>query len=257
MLLRVIKGKPLEQMRQGLALYHPQQHRALAFVYGQDIGVVCQQWSAWALWLLGYPDQALQMTHETLQMAQEVAHPLTLAYAMTWSATVHQSRREMARAKELAESALRLATEQGFGYFMALAKIVLGEVVEPGDIAVGIARMREGVAAWRATGVESILPLHLTRLAEAYGKVGQVEEGLTVLRSVNPATGLPFEGRTEPHQSRSAFPVKNYFATRMGANANARPHPDHRKDRHQPQHRRSVGRPQVPLRHEPFESHRG
>jgi FtsP/CotA-like multicopper oxidase with cupredoxin domain len=45
-------------------------------------------------------------------------------------------------------------------------------------------------------------------------------------RAVNPATGLPFEGRTEPHQSRSAFPVKSYFATRMGANAKARPHPD-------------------------------
>jgi predicted ATPase len=67
----------LEQMRQGLVLYHPQQHRALAFVYGQDIGAICQQWSAWALWLLGYPDQALQMTRDTLQMAQEVAHPFT------------------------------------------------------------------------------------------------------------------------------------------------------------------------------------
>ena len=144
----------LEQMRQGLALYHPQQHRALAFVYGQDIGVVCQQWSAWALWLLGYPDQALQMTRDTLQMAQEVSHPLTLAYAMTFSATFHQFRRETAPAKALAESALRLATEQGFGFWMAFAKIVLGELVEPGDIEAGIARTREGIAAWRATGTE-------------------------------------------------------------------------------------------------------
>ena len=149
----------LEQMRQGLALYHPQQHRALAFVYGQDIGVVCQQWSAWALWLLGYPDQALQMTRDTLQMAQEVSHPLTLAYAMIFSATFHQFRRETAPAKALAESALRLATEQGFGVWMAFAKIVLGELVEPGDIEAGIARTREGIAAWRATGAELFLPL--------------------------------------------------------------------------------------------------
>ena len=171
----------LEQMRQGLVLYHPQQHRALAFVYGQDIGVVCQQWSAWALWLLGYPDQALQMTRDTLQMAQEVSHPVTLAYAMTFSVIFHQFRRETAPAKALAESALRLATEQGFGFWMAFAKILLGELVEPGDIAAGMARTREGIAAWRATGTELFLPLFLTQLAEAYGKVGQADAGLAAL----------------------------------------------------------------------------
>jgi predicted ATPase len=150
-------------------------------VYGQDIGVACQQWSAWALWLLGYPDQALQMTRDTLQMAQEVSHPFTLACAMTFSATFHQFRRETASAKALAESALRLTTEQGFSFWMAFAKIVLGELVEPEDIAVGIAQAREGIAAVRATGAELFLPLFLTQLAEAYGKVGQADAGLAAL----------------------------------------------------------------------------
>ena len=121
------------------------------------------------------------MTRDTLHMAQEVSHPLTLAYAMTFSAIFHQFRRETAPAKALAESALRLATEQGFGFWMAFAKIVLGELVEPGDIEAGIARTREGIAAWRATGAELFLPLHLTRLAEAYGKVGQADAGLAAL----------------------------------------------------------------------------
>ncbi len=30
----------------------------------------------WTLWLLGYPDQALQRSHEALTLAQELAHPL-------------------------------------------------------------------------------------------------------------------------------------------------------------------------------------
>jgi len=143
--------------------------------------VICQQWSAWALWLLGYPDQALQMTRDTLQRAQETSHPLTLAYAMTFSATFHQFRRETAPAQALAERALRLATEHAFGFWMAFATTVLGEAVEPGDIAAGIAQMREGIAAWRATGAELFLPLHLTQLAEAYGKVGQADAGLAAL----------------------------------------------------------------------------
>jgi FtsP/CotA-like multicopper oxidase with cupredoxin domain len=45
-------------------------------------------------------------------------------------------------------------------------------------------------------------------------------------RAINPATGLPFEGRSEPHQSRERFPPQTYHVTRMGANPNARVHPD-------------------------------
>ena len=41
--------------------------------------------------------------------------------------------------------------------------------------------MRQGLAACRATGAELIRPYCLALLAEAYGKVGQVEEGLSVL----------------------------------------------------------------------------
>ena len=45
-------------------------------------------------------------------------------------------------------------------------------------------------------------------------------------RALNPVTRLPFEGRTESHQFRERFPVESFFVTRMGANPNARPHPD-------------------------------
>ena len=41
--------------------------------------------------------------------------------------------------------------------------------------------MRQGLAAWRATGAEFVRPYYLALLAEAYGKGGQVEEGLSVL----------------------------------------------------------------------------
>ena len=45
----------------------------------------------------------------------------------------------------------------------------------------GIAQLRQGMAAWRATGAEIARPLWLAFLAEAYGKAGQAAEGLTVL----------------------------------------------------------------------------
>jgi predicted ATPase len=41
--------------------------------------------------------------------------------------------------------------------------------------------MRQGIAAHQATGTELTRPYFLALLAEALGKVGQTEEGLTIL----------------------------------------------------------------------------
>lgn len=45
--------------------------------------------------------------------------------------------------------------------------------------------------------------------------------------AVDPDTGLPFEGRTEPHVSEDIFPTQEYYVTRMAA-TQARIHPDTR-----------------------------
>src|SRR5215211_1429201 len=44
-------------------------------------------------------------------------------------------------------------------------------------------------------------------------------------RDANPATGLPYEGRSEPHQSRETFPPRAFHVTRMGANPACMIHP--------------------------------
>ena len=54
-------------------------------------------------------------------------------------------------------------------------------LAEQGQSVEGIAQMRQGIAAWRATGAELQLPYYLALLMEAYGKAGQAEEGLRVL----------------------------------------------------------------------------
>ena len=102
--------------RQGLAFYDPAQHRASVVSYGQDSGVNCGFLEALTLWVLGYPDQALQGMEETLALAQRLAHPFSLAQALHFSALLHQLRREPQAARAQAEAALALCTEQGFGH---------------------------------------------------------------------------------------------------------------------------------------------
>jgi predicted ATPase len=63
-------------LEQGATLYDPRQHSAHAFLYGQDPGVFCLVHAAWALGLLGYPDQALKKNEEALTLARKLTHPL-------------------------------------------------------------------------------------------------------------------------------------------------------------------------------------
>src|SRR5919204_6071914 len=81
-------------LQQGLTLYDPQQHRAMVLRLGNDLGVFFLAYMVRPLWLLGYPDQALQQSQKALSMAQELAHPFSLTYALTFAAFGHQFRRE-------------------------------------------------------------------------------------------------------------------------------------------------------------------
>jgi predicted ATPase len=64
----------LAHCEQGIAL--AQQYGALALGYGGGLGVDCLRFSARVLWQLGYPDQALQRSHEALVLARTFAHPI-------------------------------------------------------------------------------------------------------------------------------------------------------------------------------------
>jgi predicted ATPase len=135
------------------------------------------------LWELGYPDQALQRSQEALTLARELAHPFSLATALIFAAYLHQHRREAHMTYERAEAALGLSREQGFALRLAQAAILRGWVlVEQGQGEAGIAQIRQGLAALRATGAAmAAIGSDLRLLAEAYGKVGQIEEGLRVI----------------------------------------------------------------------------
>jgi predicted ATPase len=169
-------------LAQGIALYDRQQHRTHALLYGQDPGVFCYSYAAVTLWLLGYPDQALQRNHEALTLAQEVAQPLSLAFALFFVAILHFFRREGPLVQVRAEAVITLAAEHGFAHWWALGTMLQGWArAMQGQGEEGIPQLHQGLAAWQATGARGAGPYYLAMLAEAYGQAGQAEEGLHVL----------------------------------------------------------------------------
>jgi len=171
-------------LEQGIALSDPQRHAPLHTTPGwtRNLGVSCRALVARALWALGYPDQGVQRSQEALTMAHALARSYDLADALLHSVYLHSHRREWQTAQAHAEAALALATEHGFVFYVARGALCRGmALAAQGQGAEGIAQMRQGLAALGAQGTAVGMPAWLARLAEAYGQVGQVDEGLHLL----------------------------------------------------------------------------
>ena len=190
-------------LEQTIALYNPQQHRSPASRSGQDPGVLCRAYSAWALGLLGYPDQALERIHEAVTMGRDLSHPHSLVFALYLVASLHQLRRDVQATHEWAEATLALSREQLFPYWSAVGRITRGwALANRGQGAEGIEEIRQGLAAYQATGAELGRPWFLALLAEAYGKAGRAEEGLHVVAEALVVAAKTGEGFFEAEQYR-------------------------------------------------------
>jgi predicted ATPase len=144
--------------------------------------MACFVYTAWILWLRGYPDQALERIRAALTLAQQCQHPFCLAFARIWAAELYQCRRESRAVSMQAEASMTLAHQQEFPLLMAMATVFQGWVLaEQGRADEGIEQIRRGIAAFRATGAELLRPHFLGLLAEAYGRSKRTDKGLEAL----------------------------------------------------------------------------
>jgi predicted ATPase len=164
-------------LEQGIALYEPRTPSGR-----DDPRVQCLSYASWTLWQLGYADQALQRSQEAVALARGLPNPHLLAYTLAHAARFHLLRREGSLAQERAEAVITLSTEQGFPFWLAFGTRARGSALaEQGQIEEGIVQMQQGLAGLRAIGTEAGRPIYLADLTTAYGKVGQIEEGLNTL----------------------------------------------------------------------------
>jgi hypothetical protein len=56
-----------------------------------DLRLPCLQYAAFALWNLGYPDQALKRGQGALTLARELSHPFSLLFALATVAILSHS----------------------------------------------------------------------------------------------------------------------------------------------------------------------
>jgi predicted ATPase len=117
-----------------------------------------------------------------MSIAHGLSHPFSLAYARCLAAFISQFRRDVPAVQEQAEAAVALSTEQGFPQWVALGTILRGwALAMQGQDEEGMAQVRQGIAAWRATGAVVHIPYFCTVLADVCDHLGHTEDGLQAL----------------------------------------------------------------------------
>ena len=166
----------------GFALYDFEKHRDHAYVYGADPGMIFATMGSWALWNLGYPDQALERTAWALKLTENFHHPHSRAFAVSVNSNTFYNCGDWESCERYSEEAINLATEHGFPFWLGWGTIMKGAVqVQRGNVEQGIALMEKGLKRYEQAGVGMGRPTHLAFLAGAHNTLGNHEAALKLL----------------------------------------------------------------------------
>ena len=153
-----------------------------ARLVGEDAGVTHRCYLALALWHLGFPDQALQLNRETVELARTLNQPFSLEYALHHTGWLCQHCRLGVQAQMAGEEQMRIATEQGFLFWHASGTLyAAGGLLLQARMERGLHLLEQGLEAYRITGAELGLPYYLSMLADARMRLRRFAEAHAAL----------------------------------------------------------------------------
>ena len=114
-----------------------------------------------------------------------------MAIALDYAAMLHVFHGEIEPARARAEEAAAVCRKHGFTYYLSVAEILAGwAMAMAGDAEQGVARLRQWLETFKASGAEIRLPFYHGLLAEACGRAGQMGEALA-----NISNGFAFQSK--------------------------------------------------------------
>jgi len=186
-------------LKQSLSVWN-RRHGSDALAFAEDPEGEAASILALVLWMLGYPDQALQSGRHALATAKRIGMPYSIAIAHCFLAMVMRFLRDVAATIEHADAAVAICDEHGFAVWRTQASLERGwAIAMQGRAAAGIqeihAALAPGSAGIGASGSFAKLAdacLHAKRTAEG---IHAVQQGLEFAR-------VHSEGAWEPELHR-------------------------------------------------------
>jgi predicted ATPase/DNA-binding winged helix-turn-helix (wHTH) protein len=159
---------------------HSSQLNANAFSHAPRVGALNAQ--ARSLWMLGYPDQAVEASREAIKEAEGLNHRATTIFALVWNVLVFLYTGDSQTAEELIRRIIAEATTYAL---TALHSIAIGSrgilAIQLGEPLRGTELLQTAVARLRADGYEGYRRILSVGLAEGLLKAGETALAHTII----------------------------------------------------------------------------
>jgi predicted ATPase len=167
-----------------LPLHDPERDRALASQYIVDPGVSGGSFFALALWILGYPEQALAVRDKVFSLAPRLNHANSSAFACFFAgAQLSELIGDLDSLNNFVEQAIELSQRYQLPTWNAHATVLAGwALAQSGQLERGTMLCGEGIAKLRKIGTEYHLSHYFCLLAVMYARMGNREASLRALR---------------------------------------------------------------------------
>jgi tetratricopeptide (TPR) repeat protein len=154
-------------LEQGIQLLASPQRKSRRSLYILDTSVTLLCMLARVLARLDLRDEALEKAQASLEVANRLEHPPSVAYATFWMGWVYHAREEYAMACGPLEAAMELSRKYGLPQFLEWSRVLAGScLAHLGKITEGIAEMRLSVDNQLSMRCMLERPFCLTLLAE-------------------------------------------------------------------------------------------
>ncbi|HEY9227854.1 MAG TPA: tetratricopeptide repeat protein, partial [Gemmatimonadaceae bacterium] len=178
------------------------EHRYCGSLYVLDPCVTSLSMLARVLARMDRIDDALARAMASVDLANGLAHPPSVAYAVFWLGWTYHARGEYREAHDRLETALALARAHALPQIVEWARVLRGSsLVHLGQVDAGIAEIKTSLENQSAMRCFLERPYCLTLLAEALMLAGQYREALALcdeaLRVARETRGRSYEADTE------------------------------------------------------------
>jgi tetratricopeptide (TPR) repeat protein len=186
----------LEHLDKAIAWLSSARSPSRRYRLGNDSGVACFTTSALVLWMLGYPDRAVQRADDAMRRAIDLDHPSTRAYALFHTGLLHHWMRAHEIARDRAIAVLEIADDHDLPIWSALGGCLLGaSTAALGDPEAGLARFGEGIDLYQGMQTPPVFwPLLQYVRADVCLRAGRREDALALIEEAIEivGTGDPF-----------------------------------------------------------------
>ena len=156
--------------------------RIAPYYYGFDHRIRGLVGLSRVLWLVGRPEEAMRVAHQTIREGEDLRHPVSLAISLVWTSSVFLWSGDHTTAAGIIERLIGHAERHSLGPYIHVGLGLRGELaVKHRDPEGGLALLRRAQDALQKHHHGILDTVFATAQAEALGHLGRLPEAVTAI----------------------------------------------------------------------------